>query len=591
MKNFYFRFRKFKETKKFNLFCYVWVAFFSTLSFAPYHLTHFVWIAPFGLFWLEDKYIGQYKKLFLHGVIVALFFCTFSFFWINHLLMVFGDFPFFLAYPIFLVYAAVFNLKFPFFLIIFSYFTRKLGKHQTWVAGLTALASEFFTFQLFPWYWGNLAAGNLILAQTAEYASAYGLTFLVFIISFSIYSINFLRLKSLFSHKSKRVLYLKYLSLPALVLFFFIGSGSLLYHKWSSVEPKFQKHVLMIQPDAPLEFRDGRSVKETMENLMLRIEDLIAKGSAEKKPDIVVLPESGVPFFSANRIPATTMFRPSYWERFDALIFLISQKYKANVFFNEIDASFAGGEMNQQSLRYHNSSVLYDSNGLRGEHYRKSYLLAFGEYIPFGETFEFLYDLVPQVGRFIPGERQNLITYFTSKNPDKPFSKKHISWQETATLDMNSLRAYYKENTAPVERAGKFLPLICYEVIIPEFVRKFVQLEDPDFILNVTNDQWYGKSVETFEHLELARLRSIELRRWMVRSTNSGTSVFVDHLGRIVDNKFTGQETSEYYSKTIDIIKAPPTFYALHGNLILWVLLSIASIYYLHAVYISKRMY
>ncbi|MBE7413189.1 MAG: apolipoprotein N-acyltransferase [Leptospiraceae bacterium] len=591
MENLYSRFRKFKKTKVFNIFCYIWVALFSTLSFAPYHLTHFVWIAPFGLFWLEEKYIGKTKKLIFHGIMVSLFFCTFSFFWINHLLVVFGNFPFFLAFPIFLIYAAVFNLKFPFFLIVFSYFTRKLGRHHTLIAGFVALLSEFFTFQLFPWYWGNLAAGNILLAQTAEYASAYGLTFLIFIVSYCIYNLNIMRLEKFILHKKKRILYLKFLSFPIFLFVFFLSSGFALYNKWSNISPKFQKQVLMIQPDAPLEFRDGRSVKETMENLMLRIEELIDVGSREKKPDIVVLPESGVPFFSTNKTPATTMFRPSYWERFESLIYLTSQKYKANVFFNEIDASFAGGEINQNALRYHNSSVLYDPNGQRGEYYRKSYLLAFGEYIPFGETFEFLYDLIPQVGRFIPGERQNLITYFHTKNSEKTFKKKHIQWQETSSLGLNSLREYYKDNISVTERAGKFLPLICYEVIIPEFVRRFVQLEDPDFILNVTNDKWYGKSVETYEHLDLARLRSIELRKWMVRSTNSGTSVFVDHLGRIVDNKFTGQETSEYYSKTIDIIKERPTFYALYGNLLLWIFLSIAFIYYLHSVYISKKLH
>ena len=67
--------------------------------------------------------------------------------------------------------------------------------------------------------------------------------------------------------------------------------------------------------------------------------------------------------------------------------------------------------------------------------------------------------------------------------------------------------------------AGKFLPLICYEVILPEFVRKFYKTEMPDFIVNITNDKWYGKTVESYEHLDLARLRSIEFRRWMVRAT------------------------------------------------------------------------
>lgn len=93
--------------------------------------------------------------------------------------------------------------------------------------------------------------------------------------------------------------------------------------------------MLIVQPDAPLSFRDGREVKESIEALMVRIEKLTDDGVAKmgKKPDLIVFPEAGVPFFSAHNTAVTTVARRLYWHRFDSLMFLLANRYKANVFF------------------------------------------------------------------------------------------------------------------------------------------------------------------------------------------------------------------------------------------------------------------
>ena len=145
-------------------------------------------------------------------------------------------------------------------------------------------------------------------------------------------------------------------------------------------------------------------------------------------------------------------------------------------------------------------------------------------------------------------------------------------------MNLVSIQDYYKDYKIELHESGKFLPLICYEVIIPEFVRKFGESGNPDFIVNITNDKWYGPSVESFQHLELARIRSIEYRRWMVRSTNSGTSAFVDHLGRILNNKFSPQEQSDVSVAQIDIINSEPTFYIKYGDLLSWIYLILVSV-------------
>ncbi|MDX1961456.1 MAG: nitrilase-related carbon-nitrogen hydrolase [Leptospiraceae bacterium] len=564
MKELLLRFKKFQKSKWFPYFCWFWLGLFNTLAFLPWKLSHFVWLSPFALFWLEKYYRGRWKKLIWHGLSAGVTTTVFSYFWMNHLLQVFGGFPFLISFILFILYAFVTNTRYAVFLVLFSFLRKRLKKNLFLLSGFCILVAELFTFQLFPYYFGNLIGGSLILSQNVEITGVYGLSALVFIVSYFLFRI--LENPNIINRivKRKRFTLIK---VPALALVYFFIQGTILYIYWSRVEPIASKNVIMIQPNAPLEFRDGRE-KETLDELMERIEALAIKAAIDIKPDIIVLPESAVPFFSTHKSDATMYFNRSYYERFESLIYLLSNRFKANVYFNEIDAMFVNNEVNRKNQRFYNSSAVFNPNGERGESYYKSYLLAFGEYFPLGETFPILYDLVPQVARFLPGTEQKLLSYYDTKEELPKFDKSHIRWTETNWMNLDSIKKHYESYRIDLKESGKFLPLICYEVIIPEFVRKFANAGNPDFIINITNDKWYGKSMETFQHLELARFRSIELRRWMVRSTNSGTSVYVDHLGRVLNNRFTGQETSEYYSAKIDVIHSSPTFYARFGNLV-----------------------
>ena len=76
-------------------------------------------------------------------------------------------------------------------------------------------------------------------------------------------------------------------------------------------------------------------------------------------------------------------------------------------------------------------------------------------------------------------------------------------------------------------------PLICYEAIFPGLVRRFA-VEGADVLVNVSNDGWYGRSAALEQHLNLARVRAVENRRFLLRATNTGITAVVDPYGRIV---------------------------------------------------------
>ena len=151
-----------------------------------------------------------------------------------------------------------------------------------------------------------------------------------------------------------------------------------------------------------------------------------------------------------------------------------------------------------------NSALLSNEKGDIVGRYDKQFLLAFGEYLPFGETFPKLYEWSPNSGRFTPG---------TS------FEPLHWNGHDIATF-------------------------ICYEDIAPSFVNKLMRHGDPELLVNMTNDAWFGDSSEPWEHMALSQLRAVEQRRFFVRSTNSGVSGFVDPNGRWLQKTPTFQQAA-----------------------------------------------
>ena len=148
--------------------------------------------------------------------------------------------------------------------------------------------------------------------------------------------------------------------------------------------------------------------------------------------------------------------------------------------------------------RWYNVALSSNDAGEITARYDKEYLLQFGEHLPFGETFPILYQWSPNSGKFTPGTKLDPLLLTVG------------------------------------ETTHKVAVLICYEDIIPAFTNALVGATDPDLLVNITNDAWFGATTEPWEHLALAQLRAVEHRRFLVRSTNSGVSAVVDPVGRLV---------------------------------------------------------
>jgi apolipoprotein N-acyltransferase len=145
---------------------------------------------------------------------------------------------------------------------------------------------------------------------------------------------------------------------------------------------------------------------------------------------------------------------------------------------------------------YANSLILIDENGDISQTYDKSHLVPFGEYLPFR--------------RFLPDGLKAVAAVGADATPGPG------------------------PQTLRVAGLPPFSPLICYEVIFPAAVRPTGGTELPRWLLNITNDAWYGESSGPYQHFAISLTRAVEEGVPLVRVAGTGISAVVDPYGRIV---------------------------------------------------------
>lgn len=176
----------------------------------------------------------------------------------------------------------------------------------------------------------------------------------------------------------------------------------------------------------------------------------------------------------------------------------------------------------------YNSALLVDADGVIRTAYRKNLLVPFTEFVPFADRVPWLAQRLADASHF------------------------------AAATDVTAL------SLGPVRISTP----ICYEVVRPTFVRRMINEAQPQLIVTLANDAWFGDSQGPWLHLAMAKLRAVEQRRFLVRATNSGVSAVVDAAGRIVAR--TGLLTRESLSTNVALLD-DRTVYARWGDWPGWV--------------------
>jgi apolipoprotein N-acyltransferase len=229
--------------------------------------------------------------------------------------------------------------------------------------------------------------------------------------------------------------------------------------------------------------------------------------AADPEVGLIVWPEAATPFFFAND------------RSFQARQLLLAQEVGRPLLFGSPTYTRDG----DQDIMY-NSAFLVGPDATVLGRYDKIHLVPFGEYIPLRHFLFFLDKLVAGIGDFRSG-------------------------------------AAYTVMAIP---QGRFAVLICFEVIFPDLARHFVR-HGAQFLVNITNDAWFGYSPASYQHLSMVVFRAVENRLPIVRAANTGISAVIDPTGRLVQQ--TDLFARTWIKDRITPAKGPTTFYTRWGDL------------------------
>ncbi len=248
---------------------------------------------------------------------------------------------------------------------------------------------------------------------------------------------------------------------------------------------------------------------------------LSRKAVADHHPDIVIWPETAMPFYFQDGGELAEAMRATVAELGTALI-AGSPAYSVP----------RGAD--QPAYVLHNRAYLLDTSGHTLSWYDKEHLVPFGEYVPLGQWLPFVTKLVPGEYEFRPG-----------LNP---------ATLKTGRLSMGAL--------------------ICYEAIFPELAQKQVEL-GANVLVNISNDAWFGRSSAPLQHLHLTILRAVEQNRSIIRATNTGITTFIGPTGELHGQ--TALFAPDILHKADIELLTATTFYHDHFQLIHMAFLAMAA--------------
>lgn len=238
----------------------------------------------------------------------------------------------------------------------------------------------------------------------------------------------------------------------------------------------------------------------------------------------IMWPESATPFFFEEDIVRGGTLRR------------IAQESGATLLFgsDQVEPIKAELGITRPSRRLYNAAFLVKPDGRVGAVYRKMHLVPFGEYVPLKNIFFFVGPIIESLDAFVPGT-------------------------EPVLLPVGSHLA----STA-----------ICYEVIYPNLMRRFVR-DGSELLTTITNDAWYGRTSAAYQHWDQASMRAIEGGRYLARAANTGISGFVDPYGRVVAK--TALFEQAIVVRDVRFIR-DRTVYSRIGDLAAWVSLALTAL-------------
>jgi apolipoprotein N-acyltransferase len=493
---------------------------FSIVGPAPFWRTFFAWVAFVPLLWVlvaPGNITGSRSVLrgtltaYLMGVLWYVGNC----YWIYQTMLYYGGLPPFISAGILVLYSLVLGLYFAAFGLCLSAIAKVYRNPLPalvlspflWVA-IELLSSHLTKV---PWdLLGYSQVNNVLLTNIVPITGVYGLSFVLM-------AGNALIASGLVVSPRRRGLPLFAASLVVALL---LQNGD----RYSPAPVATQATAVLVQQNLNVNQDNvwqGPEFDEHVEQFIKLSERtcgpylagmpelnayLVAPDcpTVSTAPGIIAWPESPAPFHDKD-------------QRFLSAMRKVVQQTHA-----PIVAGATSLDPHGASVDMYNSAVFMAADGTVLGRYDKIHLVPWGEYIPFKNFFSFAKNLTQQAGDMTHGWRR--VVFATGGH--------------------------------------SFAVFICYEEIFGDEIRQFVR-HGAEVLINISDDGWYGDTCAPWQTLNMARMRAIENRRWLLRDTNTGVTTVIDPYGRLTASVQRHALTSlaAKYGYRSDL-----TFYTQHGD-------------------------
>lgn len=470
-------------------------------------------ILGFMLLILALNHSLKKREFILSAAFFNLGFGVLGFYWIAHTLKEFGG----LSFPTNHLLAFVFNFLLAPQVYLFAliwFLTKKksfsLGHHfAPLFFAFIYTVLEIFTPQQFPAHLGHtlLELGKF---QGLKLTPIFGAGLYSFLIAWLA-----LELARLFSYRRFN---LSLLFIPVIFVLDFTYSEPTKQLQEQSL------HIRFVQPNIGnfLKINSESGGKDSLREVYDTYYSLSTVES-KNKLDLIVWPETAWPTLQSSELMRNENTIQPFMKN------LITK--------TDTDLFFGGYDQVPNTFGYfeneYNAAFYIKKNFQFGGVYHKMQLIPFGETLPFGPLNAKLSELIRNVSFFAKGKDYTLFQMDNGRN---------------------------------------FISAICYEILFSDFIRDYLnaQKKDVHFLINLTNDSWYGETSEPWQHLFLARWRAVEFNLPIIRSTNTGISTIIQANGDFKQYLATGN--SGILDTVLTVKDRGPTLFQTYGILPLLIL-------------------
>ncbi len=360
------------------------------------------------------------------------------------------------------------------------------------------------TYALTGFSWGALGYSqysNLSLIQMADFSGVYGVSFILVLVNASIAQI-----RTAWEKKQRIISLLSLFYTLVLVLgVLFYGSQKIRIID-DRIKESSHPVIGIVQGNIMQDIKwNAEFAARTIEKY-----DRLTRAAASQNPDLIVWPETALPFYYGLDTPLTA---------------------HVNQIIRSSHTSFLVGspafERQDKRILYYNRAYMFNPDGTVNGKYDKHHLVMFGEYVPFKKHLQFLGKITAQAGDFSPGS--------------SPFIPLEFNEHKTGVL-------------------------VCFEILFPKIASRFVK-NGATFLTTITNDAWFGFTSAARQHFTISIFRAVENRRALIRASNTGISGFIDPAGRIL--RETALFTDQSVVQALPALTGT-SFYTRYGDVFVW---------------------